>query len=308
MADLYKTLDVSRTADEAEIKQAYRKLAKKLHPDLNPGDEAVEQRFKEVSQAYAILSDKEKRRQYDAGEIDATGQDTPRRGGFYRSHAGGGRNDRYSHYEFGDENVEDIFSDLFGGFGSRQGSRRTPHQKGVDVSYSVDVEFLEAANGAKKRIQLSDGKTLNVNIPAGTEEGQTLRLKGQGMPGIGGAGPGDAFFEVHIRPHAYFERKNFDVHMELPISLQEAILGANVQVPTINSKVTLKIPAGANSGTTLRLKGKGILDRKNGQQGDQYIKLKVVLPDSIDEDLKSFLEAWAPDHTYDPRKKAGMTD
>ena len=142
---------------------------------------------------------------------------------------------------------------------------------------------------------------------AGTEDKQTLRLKGQGMPGIGGAGPGDAFFEVRVRPHPFFTRKDFNIHMDLPVSLQEAVLGANVQVPTIDGKVTLRIPPGANAGTTLRLKGKGVLDRKNNLQGDQYVKLKVVLPDQIDEDLKSFLEAWAPDHPYDPRKKAGMT-
>lgn len=304
MSDLYKTLGVSRDASADEIKRAYRKLAKELHPDLNPGDKTVEQRFKEVNQAYSLLSDPDQRKRYDAGEIDASGQERPSRG-FYRSYADAG-GAKYHGFDAGA--AEDIFEDLFGGFGRarRGGAGRTPRQRGADVSYTVHIDFLEAANGARKRIQLADGKTVDVNVPAGTRDGQTLRLKGQGLPGLGGAGAGDAYVEVHIEPHPFFTRKDNDIHLELPISLPEAVLGATISVPTIEGKVSMKVPAGANSGTTLRLKGKGTLDQKSGQRGDQYVKLRVALPDKPDEELQRFMEGWGKAHAYDPRKKAGL--
>jgi DnaJ-class molecular chaperone len=301
--DPYKILGVERGASAAEIKRAYRKLAKKLHPDLNPGNSKIEQKFKEVAQAYGIIGDPEKRKRFDRGEIDASGQETGWKGGFYRNHAGRGRASKYRPFDFGaDMNIEDIVSEMFGG---RGGARRAP-RRGAHVSYTAPIGFLEAALGAKKRIRLSDGKVLDMKIPAGTEDRQTLRLKGQGAAGERGAAAGDAFVELQIEPHPYFTRKDNDVHLELPVTLQEAVLGATVKVPTVHGKVSMKIPPGSNTGATLRLKGKGIAGRKAGTKGDQYVKLKIMLPDKPDEALKDFVELWAQGHDYDPRRKAGM--
>jgi len=301
MTDPYKTLGVERGAGADEIKRAYRDLAKKLHPDLNPGNSRIEQKFKEVSHAYSILGDADKRRRFDRGEIDASGQATGWKGGFYRDHAQRGRGSKYHPFDFGaDLNVEDIVSELFGGRG------RKARRRGADVSYTAPVDFLDAATGAKKRIRLSDGKVLDIKVPAGTEDRQTLRLKGQGMAGHGGGAAGDAFVEVHIEPHPYFTRKDNDVHLELPVTLQEAVLGATITVPTIHGKVSMKIPPGSNTGATLRLKGKGIVERKSGKKGDQYVKLKVTLPERPDKELKDFVERWGKDHGYDPRRKAGI--
>ena len=303
MKDPYQLLQVPKDASAEDIKRAYRKLAKKLHPDINPGNDAVEQQFKEISQAYSILGDAEKRKRFDRGEIDASGQETPWKGGFYRSQSHRGGRSKYGPFDGGEDlDVEDIFSELFGR------RKRSMRRKGADVSYSVPISFAEAAVGVKKRVVLADGKTLDIRIPAATEDRQTLRLKGQGMPGVGGASPGDALVEVHIQPHAYFSRQGADVHLELPVTLAEALLGAEIQVPTVQGKVSMKIPPGSNSGTTLRLRGKGIGDPKSGKKGDQYVKLKVMLPDKPDGELKDFVEGWSQSHDYDPRRKAGMSD
>ena len=303
MQDPYKLLNVDRSASQDEIKRAYRKLAKELHPDINPGNQAVEQKFKELSQAYSILGDAEKRKRFDQGEIDASGQETSWKGGFYRNHAGTRRSgDKYSTFDFGEDvNVDDIFADLVG---SRTRRVRRP---GANVSYTVPISFLEAAKGAKKRIKLADGKTLDVRIPPGTEDRQSLRLKGQGMPGVGGGPAGDALVEVQIEMHPFFERKGNNVHVELPVTLQEALLGATVTVPTVHGSVSMKIPPGSNSGSTLRLKGKGIQARDSDEVGDQYVKLRVMLPERPDQELREFIENWSRSHDYDPRRKAGMT-
>jgi DnaJ-class molecular chaperone len=306
MKDPYETLGVARGADAAELKRAFRKLAKKLHPDVNPGDTKIEQRFKEVSQAYGILGDAKKRAQFDRGEIDASGQQTGWAGGggpggWGARGGGGGRGGRHRPFDFGaDLNVEDIVSELFGGRG------RKARRRGADVSYTAPIDFLDAARGTKKRIRLSDGKVLDIKVPAGTEDRQTLRLKGQGMAGHGGGAAGDAFVEVHIEPHPFFTRQDNHVHLELPVTLQEAVLGATITVPTIHGKVSMKIPPGSNTGATLRLKGKGIVERKGGKKGDQYVKLKVTLPERPDKELEDFVEAWGKDHGYDPRRKAGI--
>ncbi len=307
MTDPYKVLGVDRNASADDVKRAYRKLAKQLHPDLNPGDTKVEQQFKEVSLAYTIRGDPEKRKRFDRGEIDASGQETGWRGGFYRNYAEGSGGSKYSTHEFRfDHGLDDIFSEFFGGRRERGGARHNVRRRGADVSYEITVGFLEATKGAKKRLALADGKTLDVTIPAGTEDQQTLRLKGQGLPGLGGAPAGDAFIKVTIEPDRIFTREGLDVHLEVPISLHEAISGGSVQVPTIQGKVSMKIPPGANSGTTLRLKGKGITDRKSGEQGDQFVKLKVMLPDDLDQEFKDFIETWYKKRPYDPRSKSGM--
>ena len=302
MKDPYQALGVDRKASAEEIKSAYRKLAKKLHPDLNPDDQAIEQRFKEVSQAYALLSDPETRARYDRGEIDASGQERAA-GGFHRTYRSGAGQQRGGPFDFGEEiSVDDIFSEFFGSR-MRAGRRRTS-ERGADSHFAVQVSFEEAAKGAKKRVRLGDGKTIEIKIPAGTEDGQTLRLKGQGQPGKGGGAPGDALIEVAVAPHAYFRRDGLDIHLDLPVGLQEAVLGAEVRVPTLSGKVTMKIPKGSNTGSVLRLKGKGIA--ADGKTGDQYLSLKIVLPERQDDELRDFVERWAGFNAFDPRRKMGL--
>jgi DnaJ-class molecular chaperone len=307
MTDPYSVLGVPRTASEDDIRKAFRKLAKKHHPDLNPGDKAAEAKFKEISQANEILSDPEKRRRFDAGEIDGTGQEMPPRG-FYRDQAGG-RGGKYEHAG-GHESFVDmggIFSEMFG---QRRGGGPGPgfggdgfDMGGMPVTYSLRVPFLVAARGGKQRVTLPDGKTLDIDVPEGTTDGQTLRLKGQGMPGTQGRPAGDAYVEIHVDPHAFFQPRDNDIHVELPVTVTEAALGGKVKVPTVGGAVMLNVPAGSNTGTSLRLKGRGLLDRKSGQRGDQYVKLKVVLPEVPDDKLKAFLEGWEAGRAYDPRKE-----
>ncbi len=299
MKDPYELLGVRRDASQADIKKAYRGLAKKLHPDMNPGDTAVEQRFKDVTAAYDLLSDEEKRRQFDAGEIDAAG--TPRQHNPFRHHY---RKDAAGGFDFGGGGIDldDLFSDLFG----RGRRAESPHQqarpKGQNLSYTVTVAFLDAMRGGRQRVSLYTGKTLDVNLPPGAEDGQRLRLKGQGMPGPAGGEAGDAFVEIHVDPHPYMRREGLDIHLDLPITLHEAVLGGKVRVPTIDGPVNATIPPGANSGTVLRLKGRGIMTPKGGRRGDQLIKLRVVLPEKADNRLAEFLRGWSP-ADYDPRRK-----
>jgi DnaJ-class molecular chaperone len=307
MSDPYKILGVARDASADDLKKAYRKLAKKLHPDLNPGDNTVEQRFKEVSQAYGILGDADKRKRFDRGEINASGQETAPAGagGFYRRYAGTGKGAKYNPFDFTAEfGAEDILSEMFGRRGGRRGTVRS---RGQDVSYSLDVDFLQAIIGGKTRLRLADNKTLDVTLAPGTEDGQTLRLKGQGMAGMGEAPAGDALITIKVKPHPYFSRSGDTIHLELPITLQEAVLGGSVQVPTVHGKVAMKIPAGSNTGGTLRLKGKGVRHGKSGKAGDQHVSLKVMLPDAPDQELKDFVESWGDGGTYNPRRKAGMS-
>jgi DnaJ-class molecular chaperone len=313
MSDPYSVLGVSRTASDEEIRRAFRKLAKKHHPDLNPGDKAAEAKFKEISQANDILSDPEKRRRFDAGEIDATGQEMPPRG-FYRDQAGGPGGFKYQrgggHESFAD--MGDIFSEMFrqrgGARGFSFGGERPDFGEegfdlgGMPVTYTLTVPFLVAARGGKQRVGLPDGRTLDIDVPEGTSDGTTLRLKGQGMPGTKGKPAGDAYVEIRVQPHPFFEPRDNDIHIELPVTLTEAALGGKVKVPTVGGPVVLNIPAGSNTGKSLRLKGRGLLDRKTRQRGDQYVKLKVVLPDQPDDKLKEFLESWEAGKAYDPRK------
>jgi len=298
MATPYEILGLQPSASADDIKKAYRTLAKKLHPDLNP-DKRVEQRFKEVSAAYDLLSDPAKRARFDRGEIDASGAERPDRP-FYRRYAEGREGAKYQDFGLDEDSaIDDLFANLF-----RQQRRpeRPMHLRGADVTYVAEVDFIEAALGAKKRLMLTDGKTLDVTIPPGTEDGQTLRLKGQGLPGTGGGPAGDAYIEVKVAPHPLFSRKGSDVYIELPITLPEAVLGATITAPTIDGPVSLKVPRDSNTGSTLRLKGKGIVDRSTGQRGDHYVRLKVVLPDRADPELTDFLEKWARRHPYAVRR------
>jgi DnaJ-class molecular chaperone len=296
MRDPYQVLGVAKTASAEDIKKKYRQLAKKLHPDLNPGNADAAAKFKDISAAYDLLSDPQKRARYDRGEIDASGAERPERQ-YYRAYAESPEGAKYgSPFE-----TDDLFSELFG----RARGGRDFKIRGTDVSYVLPVDFIEAAAGAKKRVTMADGKALDINIPAGTEDRQTLRLKGQGQPGFGGAEPGDAYIEVHIQPHAFFTRKDTDGHLELPVSLGEAVHGGRITVPPIDGDVAMTIPKGANTGTTLRLKGRGILDRKSKQRGDQYVKLKVVLPEGADPDLTRFVESWGK-RDDDVRARMGL--
>ena len=308
MPDPYSVLGVPRTASDDDIRKAFRALAKKHHPDLNPGDKAAEAKFKEISQANDILSDPEKRRRFDAGEIDGTGQEMPPRG-FYRDQAGGFGGAKYErarpHESFVD--MGGVFSEMFGQRGGGNGARfhfgdgEAFDMGSLPVTYSLRIPFLVAARGGKQRVNLPGGKTLDIDIPEGATDGQTLRLKGQGMPGRDGRPPGDAYVELHVDPHAFFEPRDNDIHVELPVTPTEAVLGGKVRVPTVGGPVMLNVPAGSNTGTSLRLKGRGLLDRKSGQRGDQYVKLKVVMPEVPDEALKAFLEKWEAGRAYDPR-------
>jgi DnaJ-class molecular chaperone len=303
--DLYSVLGVPKTASAGDITKAYRKLAKKLHPDLNPGDKAAEEKFKKITAAYDILGDAEKRGRYDRGEIDASGQERPQQH-YYREYAGGQDGARYR----STAGFEDIgaFSDLFGDlFGERGGMREGGRggarfsMRGPDAQYRLEVDLLDAVNGTKTRITLPDGGTLDVAIPAGVTDGQVLRLKGKGGPGIGEGEPGDALIEISVRPHPVFKREGDDIIVEVPITFDEAVLGGKVEVPTIGGRVFATVPPGSNTGQTLRLKGRGI-KTKSGT-GDQLVKLSVVLPERIDDDLKGFAETWREAHRYDPRRK-----
>jgi DnaJ-class molecular chaperone len=301
--DLYSVLGVAKTASAADITKAYRKLAKKLHPDLNPGDKAAEEKFKQVAHAYSILNDEGKRGQYDRGEIDATGQERPQQR-YYREYAGGEDGARYRSTR-GFEDIgefSDLFGDLFGrgaGPAGRGGARFS--MRGQDAQYRLEVDFLDAVNGTKTRIMLPDGESLDVTIPPGVSDGQALRLKGKGMPGMGEGGPGDALVEVGVRTHPVFKRDGNDIVIELPITFDEAVLGGKVEVPTISGRVSATVPPGANTGQTLRLKGRGIKTKSGA--GDQLVRLSVVLPEKIDDDLKAFVEKWREKHGYDPRRK-----
>jgi DnaJ-class molecular chaperone len=307
MRDPYEVLGVSKTASEAEIKKAIRNLAKKHHPDTHSGDKSAKQRFQEISGAYDILGDKEKRTKFDRGEIDASGNPRgfdPRTQGFEGAGAGGGPRDFHFTWSSDEPDqaqgfrAEDIFSDLFGGGGGR---RRPQPRKGQDIEYALTVGFAEAASGATKRITLPDGRELDVRIPVGLRDGQQIRLKGQGAPGSANGPAGDILLTVSVAPHPYLTRDGNDLKMDLPVTLKEAVLGGKVTVPTLSGPVALTVPPNANTGTVLRLKGKGVHAHGGQPAGNLYVRLVVLLPDKADPALKQFAESWSAD--YDPRSK-----
>lgn len=302
MKDPYETLGIDRSATDKEIKDAFKKLARKFHPDLHPGDKDAEAKFKDISAANDLLKDSEKRRRFDAGEIDASGAERPQER-FYRDFADGPAYTSHAAQDgfASNEELEEFLARAFSGEGRR--SQGTFRARGQDVSYTLAVGFLDAANGATRTITLPEGKTLQVTIPEGADDRQMLRLKGQGMPGYGGGPPGDAYVELHVEPHAFFGRKDDNIHVEIPVTLREAALGAPIEVPTIRGPVTVTVPKGSNSGTTLRLRDRGIRNRKSGQRGHQLITLKVVLPVVEEPELVTFLETWTPKHRQEPRKE-----
>jgi len=305
MRDPYEVLGVSKTASEAEIKKAFRNLAKKHHPDTKGGDAAAQKRFQEISAAYDIVGDKDKRAKYDAGEIDAGGNPRgfdPRAHGFGDAGFGRGGGARDFHFTWTNDgpsaetaHAEDIFSDLLGGLGRRRNQPR----RGEDLTVATTVSFEEAARGGTRRVMLPDGNEIDVKIPAGIRDGQQVRVKGKGTPGRAGGPAGDILISVSIAPHPWLTRDGNDLKMELPVSLKEAVLGGKVTVPVLGGSVQMTVPPNSNSGSVMRLKGKGI--GPAGKAGDLYVKLVVTLPEKPDSDLRQFAEGWRAN--YDPRSK-----
>jgi DnaJ-class molecular chaperone len=293
----YEVLGVDPTASSADIQKAYRKLAKKLHPDLNPGDKSSEDKFKEVAGAYDLLSDAEKRKRFDTGEIDATGAERPKQQ-YYRDFATADDGHPYTSTSgFADfMDADDALAELL-----RRAQQARANRRGEDVQYRLAVDFAESITGANKRITLPDGATLDVKIPPGLIDGQILRLKGKGAPGVGKGGPGDALIEVEVLPDPRFTRDGENISLDLPISLSEAVLGGEVRVPTPTGDVMMTIPKGSNRGTTLRLKGRGA-PRRDGGHGDEFVRLKVVLPRSPDPELEAFVSNWTKGKEFNPRE------
>ena len=314
--DLYARLGVKRGASEAEIKKAYRSLAKQLHPDTNKDNPKAAERFSQVTAAYDLLSDKDKRARYDRGEIDEEGNPKMPFGGGY----GGGYGGRPGGGGAGPEgfpggfsadtaDLSDLFEGLFGGATKRGGGggfggfgqrRQAPPQKGADVAYRLNVPFVDAATQAPQRVTLADGKTIDLKLPNGVEDGTRIRLAGKGEAGPGGAG--DAIVTVTIQPHRFFTRDGRDIRLNLPVSLKEAVLGGKVKVPTPDGPVMLTVPKGSSSGKVLRIKGRGFPDRQ-GTRGDQLVLLTIDLPEH-DVELQRFAESWSDERN--PRAGLGV--
>jgi DnaJ-class molecular chaperone len=305
--DPYKVLGVQRNASQDDIAKAFRRLAKELHPDLRPNDPAAAERFKQVSAANELLSDSAKRARYDRGEIDASGE--PRRA--YNPFGAGSAAQGTRTWRGGDPRASgpaddmgfgDIFSDIFGGQRTAR-ARPAATVRGQDVRYTLEVEFLEAVAGSKKRVSLPEGGMLDLVVPEGVDDGQVLRLKGKGGAGVRGGEPGDALVEIKVRAHKSFRRQGSDILLDLPITLDEAVLGARIEVPTASGRVQLTIPKGTSSGTVFRLRGKGVRNMSTGANGDQLVTVRIELPSTIDEQLSYFMAEWRQKNAYDPRGK-----
>ena len=315
MADLYSELGVPRSADEAAIKKAYRKLAKELHPDRNKDNPKATERFSKVTRAYDILTDKDKRAQYDRGEIDEEGNPRMPFGFGGGGHPGDGFRPNRGPGGFEGAGAEQVdLSELFdsilggrrngggGGFGGFGGARRPPPAKGADVGYRLAVKFEDAATLKDQRVSLGSGRTVDIKLPKGVEEGTKIRLAGQGQPGPGGNG--DAIVTIHVAPHRFFTRDGDDVRLDLPVSLDEAVLGAKVKVPTVDGPVMVSVPKGSSSGKVLRLKGKGFT-AKSGSRGDQLVTLMVEVP-ADDPEIVDFVQKWKGRGKGNPRAALGV--
>ena len=318
MTDPYAVLGLTKTATAADIKAAHRKLVKISHPDLNPDDPKAEAKFKAISGAYDLLKDPGTRARFDAGEIDATGQEKPQRR-YYRDYADQPGNTYQRRPQGGDfggggfGGSGDVFAEML----RQRGARGFPPfgeegftMPGQDLNFALEVGFLDSVLGAKKKINLPEVGHVEVQIPKGAVDGLTLRLRGKGMAGTGGGPAGDALITLTVQAHPVFRREGDDIHVVLPITLDEAVLGAKVSAPTIDGPVTLTVPAGASSGRVLRLRGRGVArgkaaDGKAGDgkaSGDQLVELRIVAPAVIDDHLRQFMEGWRKSHAYDPRK------
>jgi DnaJ-class molecular chaperone len=320
MRDPYEVLGVGKNADAAAIKSAYRRLARKLHPDANKSDPKTAQRFAEINSAYEILGEEKKRKAYDAGEIDAEGK--PRFQGFGGGPRAGaaGPGAHFETFSFGPEgfqarggvggaDFEDVIGRMFGGFGGASQGRRRAFRGGFepedlgepagrDVNVAVSITLEEAAAGGTRRVRFPNGKEVDVKIPAGLVDGKQIRLKGQGLPGPGGLG--DALITISIAPHEQFERDGNDLRTDVPITLYEAVLGGKVRVPTLSGAVELAIPAGTGGGRTFRLKGKGM--PVEGKTGDLFATVRIALPERRDPELEDLMKKWRDHNPYDPRR------
>lgn len=321
MRDPYQILGVSRGAAAGQIKSAYRKLAKKHHPDANKNDPKAAERFAEVNAAYEILGDEKKRKQFDAGEIDAEGK--PRFAGFEGAHPGGfgggaGPDVHFETFTWGPQGaprggrqarggfaggIDDILKEMMGGRARGRGTAFEPQdfaaEPGKDATASVTISLSDLAHGGSRRVYLPTGKEVDVKIPPGLADGQQVRLKGQGFPGAGGV-PGDAIVTIHIAKHPYFEREGSNIRLDLPVALYEAVLGGKVRVPTLDGAVELAIPANTSGGRTFRLRGKGLPDKQG--KGDLLVSVRIVLPEKGDEELEQVMRRQRDSAPYDPRK------
>ncbi|MEE8214266.1 MAG: DnaJ C-terminal domain-containing protein [Alphaproteobacteria bacterium] len=314
MKDPYEILDVSPGASAEELKKAYRRLARECHPDSDSGNPWAENEFKELSSAYDLLSDPGRRRRYDRGEISGDGtRRTPspskskparppgktggKTGGTPRKTPAGTSRKAKAKKPSGS-----------GPAGKKRSKTAGLKINGPDVEYDLRVDFMEAAKGAVRHIGMANGKRLKVTIPPGTEDGRILRLKGQGMAGFGGGTDGNAYVEVLVDPDPVFRRQKNDIHVDVPVTLSEAVLGGRIEASTIDGMVNVTVPKGSNTGTQLRLKGKGLKsgDKGTGPRGDQFLHLRVVLPNKPDKDLIRFLEEWLPDRGYKARPKTAV--
>jgi len=306
MSDPYSILGVERSASQSDVKSAYRKLAKKYHPDSNAGNAQAETKFSQITQAYEVLGDKSKRAQFDGGEIDEKGN--PKGFGFSGGHPFGGGNAGGNPFGGGASfgggggfRPEDIFSEIFG---ARQAgaSARPRAARGADLNYTIEVDFIEAALGTTRRVEIANGRKIDMKIPAGLDNDQQIRLKGQGQAGANGGPAGDVLVKVTVAPSALFSRDGYNIKVELPVTLYEAVLGASLRVPTLDGQVNLKIPKNTSSGKVLRLKGKGAgKDANLSKRGDLLYTVKIMLPDEHDERLDSLMEDWSQSNAYSPR-------
>lgn len=298
--DPYQVLGVPRSASDDDIRRRYRQLAKEWHPDLNASKDAAD-RFKKVNLAYAVIGDADKRRAFDRGEIDAAG-DPRRAAGRAGAGAGAGAGARWNG-GFAGFDSDDPFSDIFAGFRASANAGRGRPARGQDVRYTIELDFVEAASGIRKRVTLPGGDALDLNVPSGVIEGQVLRLKGKGNPGSNGGPSGDALVEMRVRPHPLFRRSGDDLTCEVPLTLDEAVLGAKIEVPTLTGRVNLTVPPATSSGRVFRLKGKGIVNQTAGTSGDQLVTVRIVLPETVDDELQSFMRQWRNKNPYDPGRK-----